>query len=136
MKRLIALLSLMLCLTFTGSLCPKIDLMKQIDKERVFSGEKYRPYLVDSVAYPDLGIICATYDLNENGKIDTGANFEITGIIYSGKSIGYITKNNAREIVINPNEDSRVDYSYRDTTGNGILDTKKREGIDNPGINI
>lgn len=29
-----------------------------------------------------------------------------------------------------------LDYSYRDTTGDGILDTKKKEGINNQGINI
>lgn len=86
-------------------------MLRQIDKDRVFSGEKYRNYLIDSVAYPSLGIICATYDFNENGKKDVAANFEITGIICSGKSIGYTTKNNAREVVINPDEDSIIDYS-------------------------
>lgn len=126
MKKL-AMIAGLIGLLFTGcNYSVKSSVFKKIDMERKFSAGGYEGYLVESKAYPEHGVVCATYDLDRNGKIDLGANFEIVKA-NTGKNTEYITKKKATLVFINPDEDLIVDYSYSDRDGDGILETKEKE---------
>lgn len=91
-------------------------ILGKIDNEKKFNMEENDPYCVDFKLYADKKCIIASYDLDNNDKIDVKARF-------SFPENGY---QNALTVFVDKNEDTIPEFVYLSTNkhSQGRLETK------------
>ena len=85
-----------------------------------FSGEKYKPFLVDNTYIGKENIIMASYDFDRNGKPDIYAAFKVTKRLSNDL---FITNEYASAVFIDKNEDGNAEKILMDKDGDGSLET-------------
>ena len=107
-----------------------LTLKDVVKKNSVFKAEDHqKEYMRHSFVYDSVGKVkgvLATFDLDQNGKLDCMGYFEKVSEKMGPYGITVITKKNAKYVITDKNEDGKPDYVYTDHDGDGKLEEKTR----------